>query len=144
MFEQFKAPRELLILARVIAVMGGLRAAHFVYFNLVEPPPLTPEEIATGEAELERLAEEGASIQRARYIAKANTVLIAARECEGPEAVGSCRFARLWTDRYHGHTSGLLADGGADRESLEAADAYREASRLLDEKHVPSSDKLRR
>lgn len=119
-----KVPRDFLLLVRLLAVAGGLRAIAMTYYGLVEPPPLTPAEIAARQERVRELASQGEDVLNGSYVAKADLVGGAAARCEAtaegePGHAGDCKIARLWLGRYAQRT----------REVLAAPDAYPAAVR---------------
>lgn len=109
-----KVPRDFLLLVRLLAVAGGLRAIAMAYYGLIEPPPPTPAEIAARQERVRELASQGEDGLNAGYVAKAGLVEEAAARC-GATAdadrrhAGDCKIARLWLERYAQRTREVLA-----------------------------------
>lgn len=137
-----KVPRDFLLLLRLLALAGGLRAAAMAYYGLAEPPPLTPAEIAARQQRVRELASQGEEGLNAGYVAKAGLVTRAAARCAtgagaAPEYSGDCKTARLWLQRYHQRTTDVLADPDAHPPAVRAAaGAYAQAEQQMESRRA--------
>ena len=127
MFSRLTAPRELVLLMRLIAVLGATKIATVVYYDLLFPTEPTAAEIAASEREIREIAETGEARVFADFRKRAPGVLEAARKCR--DAAGaSCRWAEIWIERYHLKAQDVLrAPGAHDAATVAAARDYREA-----------------
>jgi hypothetical protein len=133
-----KVPRDFLMLVRVIAIAGGLRAIAMAYYGLTAPEPPTPAELAARAARVHELAEEGEAGLAAGYVAKVDLVERAAERCAAVSSAerehsGDCRLARLWLDRYRTRTDEVLARPESFAEPIRtAAERYARAAERFD------------
>ncbi len=130
MFSRLTAPRELVLLMRLIAVLGAAKIATVVYYDLLFPTEPTAAEIAASEREIREIAEAGEARVFADFRKRAPGVLEAARKCR-VAGDASCRWAEIWVERYHLKAQDVLrAPGAFDSATIAAARDYRAAHQL--------------
>ena len=59
MLEDLKAPRELILLVRIVALLGATKIASVAYYDLLAPTPPTAAEVAASEREIRHLSGTG-------------------------------------------------------------------------------------
>lgn len=133
MLRDLNAPRELIILMRLVAIIGATKVGVVVYTEFIDPSPPTAAEIAASEQEIERLAQAGEQRVLADFRRRSVGVEEAAQGCvEGRKA--SCRWAEIWLERYADRAREILAaDHEHDPETIQAARRYRGAAAVIDE-----------
>ncbi len=139
MLSDLRAPRELVLLMRFVAILGAAKIATVVYYDLLFATEPTAAEIAVSEGEIRRIAEEGEARVFADFRRRAPGVLEAAQECAEP-GDASCRWAEIWIERYRLKADDVLrspAEYGA--QTATAARQYRSAIAALDRGSAPPS-----
>lgn len=132
MLSSLRAPKELVLLMRFVAILGAAKIATVVYYDLVFPTAPTAAEIAASEEEIRGLAEEGEARVFADFRRRAPGVLDAAEKCSEP-GDASCRWAEIWIERYRLKADDVLrAPQEYDPETVAAAELYRSAMASMD------------
>lgn len=131
MLSNLSAPKELVLLMRLVAILGAAKIATVVYYDILFPTEPTAAEIAASEAEIRRIAEEGEARVFADFRTRAPGVVDAAEKCAATNE-SSCRWAEIWIERYRLKADDVLSAPGAyDPETVEAARQYRRAIAAL-------------
>ena len=131
MLSDLRAPRELVLLMRLVAIIGATKIAVVVYAQFINPMPPTAAEVAAAEREIAALAEEGDARVFADFRKRAPSVAEAAREC-GDSGGAPCRWAEIWLERYGGKVEEVLrAPSDYDTETFAAAQEYRGAMQVM-------------
>lgn len=134
MLSNLSAPKELVLLMRLVAILGAAKIATVVYYDILFPTEPTAAEIAASEAEIRRIAEEGQARVFADFRKRAPGVFEAAESC-APANESSCRWAEIWIERYRLKADDVLAAPGEyGAETVAAAQQYRRAITALSEK----------
>lgn len=131
MLSKLIAPKELVLLMRVIALLGAAKIATVIYYDLLFPTEPTADEIAASEEEIRRIAEAGEARIFADFRKHAPGVTRAMEKCVvlGDEA--SCRWSDIWIERYHLKAVDVLAAASEHApETVAAAQRYRQAFEL--------------
>ena len=99
MLEDLKAPRELILLVRIVALLGATKIASVAYYDLLAPTPPTAAEVAASEREIRHLSDTGEARVLADFRKRAPGVWEAAQKCMEKDQA-ACRWAEIWVERY--------------------------------------------
>ena len=128
MLRDLNAPRELIILMRLVAIIGATKVGVVVYTEFIDPTPPTAAEIAASEREIQRLAQDGERRVLADFRQRSEGVEEAARGCRDRQEA-SCRWVEIWLARYGDRAREMLAaDTEYEPATVEAARRYRAAA----------------
>ncbi len=128
MLSDLRAPRELVLLMRLVALMGAAKIGTVVYYDLLFPSEPTAAEIAASEREIRQIAEEGEARVFADFRKRAPGVVEAAEKCAAGGDDASCRWAEIWIERYRLKADDVLrAPGEYSPDTVAAAGQYKAA-----------------
>lgn len=129
MLSNLNAPRELVFLMRLVALIGATKIGIVVYTHFLDPTPPSAAEIAASEREIAALAEDGGARVFADFRRRAPGVLDAARKCETTGGA-PCRWAEIWVERYRAKADDV--ERAPDRYGPEVVAAAREYQAAAD------------
>lgn len=109
MLSNLSAPKELVLLMRIVALLGAAKIATVIYYDILFPTEPTAAEIAASEEEIRRIAEEGEARVYADFRNRAAGVVEAAEKCVTQGDGASCRWADIWIERYRLRAADVLA-----------------------------------
>ena len=116
---------------RFVAILGAAKIATVVYYDLLLHQEPTAAEIAASERAVRQIAQEGEARVFSDFRKRAPGVVEAAKKCAAP-GEAACRWADIWIERYRAKADDVLRGvGDYDRATVDAAEQYREAIRIL-------------
>lgn len=131
MLSNLSAPKELVLLMRLIAIMGALKIGTVIYYDILFPTEPTAAEIAASEEEIRQIAEAGEARVFADFRTRAPGVFEAASKCATEADGASCRWADIWIERYRLKANDVLAvPDEYEPATVEAARTYQAALAL--------------